>query len=206
MKEPVKAGFFWINMSYLELFLIAVGLSMDAFAVSLCKGLEMQKFRFKNALLLGGLFGLFQAFMPLLGFYLSKNFVQYMEQFDHWIAFFLLVFIGGKMIKEARQDDENNGENGQEKKTGFQLTELLFLAVATSIDALAVGITFAVLSDINIYFACLSIGLVTFVLCIAAACIGHAFGTKLGSSAEYLGGAILILLGCKILAEHLGLI
>lgn len=197
----MKAGFFGINMSYLELFLIAVGLSMDAFAVSLCKGLEMRTFRFKNALLLGFLFGLFQAVMPLLGFYLSKNFVQYMEQFDHWIAFLLLVFIGGKMIREARQHDENTGED--EEKTGFQLTELLILAVATSIDALAVGITFAVLSDINIYFACLSIGLVTFVLCIAAACIGHTFGTKLGSSAEYLGGAILILLGCKILAEHL---
>lgn len=189
-------------MSYLELLLIAVGLSMDAFAVSLCKGLEMKQFQkkalVKNALLLGGLFGLFQAFMPLIGFYLSKNFVQYMERFDHWIAFFLLVFIGGKMIKEAWQ---NGGE--EQEKTGFQLTELLILAVATSIDALAVGITFAVLSDINIYFSCLSIGLVTFVLCVAATCIGHTFGTKLGSSAEYLGGAILILLGCKILAEHL---
>lgn len=186
-------------MSYFELFLIAVGLSMDAFAVSLCKGLEMKQFQFKNALLLGGLFGLFQALMPLLGFYLSKNFVQYMEQFDHWIAFALLVFIGGKMIKEAWQ-------NKEEEKKGFQLMELLVLAVATSIDALAVGITFAVISDIDIYFSCLSIGLVTMVLCITAVCTGHKFGTKLGSSAEYLGGAILILLGCKILAEHLGLI
>lgn len=188
-------------MSYLELFLIAVGLSMDAFAVSLCKGLEMWKFQFKNALLLGGLFGLFQAIMPLLGFYLSKNFVQYMEQFDHWIAFLLLVFIGGKMIREAREAQISGGE--QEGKTGFLFWELIILAVATSIDAFAVGITFAVLSDINIYFSCLSIGLVTFVLCIAATCIGHKFGTKLGTSAEYLGGAILILLGCKILAEHL---
>lgn len=189
-------------MSYFELFLIAVGLSMDAFAVSLCKGLEMKQFQFKNALILGGLFGLFQAFMPLLGFYLSKNFVQYMEQFDHWIAFLLLVFIGGKMIKEAWQSKD--GE--EEDKKGFALTELLILAVATSIDALAVGITFAVLSDLDIYFSCLSIGLVTMVLCIAATCIGHKFGTKLGASAEYLGGAILILLGCKIVAEHLGLI
>lgn len=186
-------------MSYLELFLIAVGLSMDAFAVSLCKGLEMRRFQFKNALILGLLFGLFQAIMPLLGFYLSKNFVQYMEQFDHWIAFLLLVFIGGKMIKEAR------GE-GNEEKTGFHFWELIILAVATSIDAFAVGITFAVLADIDIYFACLSIGLVTMVLCIIATCIGHKFGTKLGSSAEYLGGAILILLGCKILAEHLGML
>lgn len=192
-------------MSYVELFLIAVGLSMDAFAVSLCKGLEMKACRFrtvllKKAFLLGGLFGLFQALMPLLGFYLSKNFVQYMEQFDHWIAFCLLVFIGGKMIKEAWQNEE------EEEKTGFQLMELLVLAVATSIDALAVGITFAVLSDIDIYFACLCIGLVTMLLCILATCIGHKFGTKLGSGAEYLGGAILILLACKILAEHLGLI
>lgn len=188
-------------MSYFELFLIAVGLSMDAFAVSLCKGLEMKQFQFKNALLLGGLFGLFQAFMPLLGFHLSKNFVQYMEQFDHWIAFLLLVLIGGKMIKEAWQSRE-----GEEEKKGFQFMELFILAVATSIDALAVGITFAVLSDINIYFSCLSIGFVTFILCIAATCIGHKFGTKLGIIAEYLGGAILILLGCKILAEHLQLI
>lgn len=188
-------------MSYFELFLIAVGLSMDAFAVSLCKGLEMKQFQLSRALLLGGLFGLFQALMPLIGFYLSKNFVQYMEQFDHWIAFCLLVFIGGKMIKEAWQ---NNG--GEEEKTGFQLTELLVLAVATSIDALAVGITFAVLADIDIYFASLSIGFVTMVLCIAAAYIGHTCGTKLGSGAEYLGGAILILLGCKIVAEHLNLI
>lgn len=189
-------------MSYLELFLIAVGLSMDAFAVSLCKGLEMKQFQFKYALLLGGLFGLFQAVMPLAGFYLSKNFVQYMERFDHWIAFLLLVFIGGKMIREAWQSREIE----EEEKKGFQLMELFILAVATSIDALAVGITFAVLSDINIYFSCLSIGFVTMVLCIMATCIGHKFGTKLGTSAEYLGGAILILLGCKILAEHLQLI
>jgi len=188
-------------MSYFELFLIAVGLSMDAFAVSLCKGLEMRRFQFKNALILGLLFGLFQAIMPLLGFYLSKNFVQYMEQFDHWIAFLLLLFIGGKMIKEAREE-----ENRQEGKMGFQFWELIILAIATSIDAFAVGITFAVLADIDIYFACISIGLVTMFLCIIAACIGHTFGTKLGSSAEYLGGAILILLGCKILLEHLELL
>lgn len=191
-------------MSYLELLFIAVGLSMDAFAVSLCKGLEMRTFQFKNALLLGFLFGLFQAMMPLLGFYLSKNFVQYMEQFDHWIAFLLLAFIGGKMIREAREAQISGWK--QKEKTGFQFWELIILAVATSIDAFAVGITFAVLADIDIYFACVSIGLVTMVLCIIAACIGHTFGTKLGSSAEYLGGGILILLGCKILAEHLGLL
>lgn len=182
-------------MNYFELFLIAVGLAMDAFAVSLCKGLEMKRFQFSRALFLGGLFGLFQALMPLAGFYLSKNFVQHIEGFDHWIAFLLLVFIGGKMIKEARREEEEN--------SGFSLGELLVLAVATSIDALAVGVTFAVLPEIDIRFAALSIGVVTAVLCVLAVGIGHKFGTKIGSKAEYLGGIILILLGCKILLEHL---
>ena len=145
---------------------------------------------------LGGLFGLFQALMPLAGFYLSKNFVQHIEGFDHWIAFLLLVFIGGKMIKEARREEENSG---------FSLGELLVLAVATSIDALAVGVTFAVLPKIDIRFAALSIGGVTAVLCVLAVGIGHKFGTKIGSKAEYSGGIILILLGCKILLEHLGI-
>lgn len=183
-------------MNYFELFLIAVGLAMDAFAVSLCKGLEMKRFQFSRALFLGGLFGVFQALMPLAGFYLSKNFVQHIEGFDHWIAFLLLVFIGGKMIKEARREEE-------EKNSGFSLGELLVLAVATSIDALAVGVTFAVLPEIDIRFAALSIGFVTAVLCVLAVGIGHKFGTKIGSKAEYLGGIILIFLGCKILLEHL---
>lgn len=191
-----RAGFFGCFMNYFELFLIAVGLAMDAFAVSLCKGLEMKRFQFSRALFLGGLFGLFQALMPLAGFYLSKNFVQYIEGFDHWIAFLLLVFIGGKMMKEARREEENSG---------FSLGELLVLAVATSIDALAVGVTFAVLPKIDIRFAALSIGGVTAVLCVLAVGIGHKFGTKIGSKAEYSGGIILILLGCKILLEHLGI-
>ncbi|MDE7012571.1 MAG: manganese efflux pump MntP family protein [Mailhella sp.] len=184
-------------MNYFELFLIAVGLAMDAFAVSLCKGLEMKRFQFSRALFLGGLFGLFQALMPLAGFYLSKNFVQHIEGFDHWIAFLLLLFIGGKMIKEARREEEEN--------SGFSLGELLVLAVATSIDALAVGVTFAILPKIDIRFAALSIGGVTVVLCVLAVGIGHKFGTKIGSKAEYSGGIILILLGCKILLEHLGI-
>lgn len=185
-------------MNYFELFLIAVGLAMDAFAVSLCKGLEMKRFQFSRALFLGGLFGLFQALMPLVGFYLSKNFVRYIEGFDHWIAFLLLIFIGGKMIREARREEE-------EENSGFILGELLVLAVATSIDALAVGVTFAVLPEIDIRFAALSIGGVTAVLCVLAVGIGYKFGTKIGSKAEYLGGIILILLGCKILLEHLGI-
>ena len=190
-------------MSYFELFLIAVGLAMDAFAVSLCKGLELKRFQFSKALFLGGLFGFFQGLMPLVGFYLSKNFVKYIEGLDHWIAFFLLAFIGGKMIREAREEKE--GKQEEEKNIGFSLTELLVLAVATSIDALAIGVTFAVLPEIDISFAALSIGGVTAVLCVLAVGIGHKFGTKIGSPAEYSGGIILILLGCKILLEHLGI-
>lgn len=183
-------------MSWFELFLIAVGLSMDAFAVSLCKGLEMKKFDFGKALVLGVLFGVFQAIMPIIGFHLGKHFVHFIGRFDHWVAFLLLLFVGLKMIKESREEKE-------ESHSGFDLWELLVLAVATSIDALAIGLTFAVLPHIHINFAAAVIGIVTAVLCVAAVAIGHKSGTRLGSKAELLGGLILVVLGCKILLEHL---
>lgn len=182
-------------MTFGELFLIAVGLAMDAFAVSLCKGLEMKKFDFGKAVFLGCLFGVFQALMPLLGFYLGRHFVHFIGRFDHWVAFLLLLFVGLKMIRESREEKE-------ESRGGFGLWELLVLAVATSIDALAIGLTFAVLPRVNIHFAAVVIGTVTAVLCIIAVAIGHKSGTKLGSKAEFLGGCILIFLGCKILFEH----
>lgn len=183
-------------MNTMELFLIAVGLAMDAFAVSLCKGLEMKKFDFGKALLLGVLFGVFQAVMPLVGFYLGRHFVHFIGRFDHWAAFLLLLFVGLKMIRESREEKEDS-------HSGFDLWELLVLAVATSIDALAIGLTFAVLPHIHIHFAAAVIGVVTAVLCVAAVAVGHKSGTKLGSKAEFLGGVILIALGCKILLEHL---
>lgn len=183
-------------MGFGELFLIAVGLSMDAFAVSLCKGLEMKRFDFGKALFLGVLFGLFQAVMPVIGFYLGRHFVHFIGRFDHWVAFLLLLFVGMKMLKESREEKE-------ESHSGFDLWELLVLAVATSIDALAIGLTFAVLPHVNIHFAAVLIGIVTAVLCTAAVAIGHKSGTRLGSKAEVLGGVILILLGLKILFEHL---
>lgn len=182
-------------MSFWELFLIAAGLAMDAFAVSLCKGFEMKKFDFGKAVFLGCLFGLFQAVMPLIGFYLGRHFVHFIGRFDHWVAFLLLLFVGFKMIRESREEKEDDHK-------GFDLWELLVLAVATSIDALAIGLTFAVLPHVHINFAASVIGVVTAVLCVAAVAIGHKFGTKLGSKAEFLGGCILIFLGCKILFEH----
>ena len=184
-------------MGLIELFLIAVGLSMDAFAVSVCKGLAMPKCTFKKATIVGLWFGGFQALMPAIGYVLGAQFQEAIASIDHWIAFVLLALIGGNMIHEALDNDEEEADASLDVKTMF------LLAVATSIDALAIGITFAFLK-VNIIPAVCFIGIVTFIISFAGVKIGNVFGARYKNKAEIVGGIILILLGLKILLEHLG--
>ena len=184
-------------MGLIELFLIAVGLSMDAFAVSVCKGLAMPKCTFKKAAIVGLWFGGFQALMPAIGYILGAQFQETNASIDHWIAFVLLALIGGNMIHEALDNDEEEADASLNVKTMF------LLAVATSIDALAIGITFAFLK-VNIIPAVCFIGIVTFIISFAGVKIGNVFGARYKNKAEIVGGVILILLGLKILLEHLG--
>ena len=184
-------------MGLIELFLIAVGLSMDAFAVSVCKGLAMPKCTFKKAAIVGLWFGGFQALMPAIGYILGAQFQEAIASIDHWIAFVLLALIGGNMINEALDNDEEEADASLDVKTMF------LLAVATSIDALAIGITFAFLK-VNIIPAVCFIGIVTFIISFAGVKIGNVFGARYKNKAEIVGGIILILLGLKILLEHLG--
>ena len=186
-------------MALFELFLIAVGLSMDAFAVAVCKGLSMSRIDKKYTLLIALFFGGFQALMPLFGYFLGSQFSVYIERIDHWVAFLLLAVIGGSMIKESREAAEGEAYRGVNYK------ELLLLAVATSIDALAVGITFAFLR-VEIVPAVLLIGCTTFVLSLLGVVVGNRFGARYKSRAELTGGIILILIGVKILLEHLGIL
>ena len=187
-------------MGIIELFILAVGLSMDAFAVSVCKGLAMKRCSFQKAAVCGIWFGGFQALMPLIGYILGYQFKNYITSVDHWIAFILLAIIGGNMMKESFSKEEDENSDSLDVKTMF------LLAVATSIDALAVGITFAFLPDTNVTDAVLFIGIVTFVLSAAGVKIGNLFGTKYKAKAEFAGGLILVLLGLKILLEHLGML
>lgn len=191
-------------MGILELFILAVGLSMDAFAVSICKGLALPKLRLRHAVIVGLWFGVFQALMPLIGFFLGVQFKGYITAVDHWIAFALLAVIGGKMVKEALEG-WNADKAGEGADASLDFGTMLILAVATSIDALAMGITFAFL-EVDIVPAVSFIGIVTFVLSAAGVKVGSVFGTKYKAKAELLGGVILILLGCKILLEHLGVL
>ena len=184
-------------MSLTELFIIAVGLSMDAFAVAVCKGLAMPEMSWKNAGIVGLYFGGFQGLMPFLGYLLGSKFSGTIESYDHWIAFVLLGIIGSSMIKESREDEE------EEVSASFDVKTMLALAVATSIDALAVGVTFAFL-HVNIVWAVTFIGCTTFVLSAIGVKAGNVFGMKYKSRAELAGGVILILMGIKILLEHLG--
>lgn len=188
-------------MGILELCLIGVGLSMDAFAVSVCKGLKMPKINKVQLFFIALFFGGFQALMPLIGYFLGKQFEQYIVSFDHWVAFALLAFIGGKMIYEAIKGDDCE----ECKEERFSFKELTMMAIATSIDALAVGITFAFLK-VSIWLSILLIGSITFVLSGTGVFIGHQFGARYQSKAELLGGVILVLIGCKILLEHLELL
>ena len=183
-------------MSLAELFLIAVGLSMDAFAVSVCKGLSMPKLNKKHAVIIGLYFGGFQALMPLIGYFLGSHFKDAITSFDHWIAFILLVIIGGNMVKESREKDED------ELDASIDVKAMLLRAIAASIDALAVGVTFAFL-QVQIVPAVSFIGVTTFCLSVIGVAVGHYFGMKYKSRAELAGGIILILMGCKILIEHL---
>lgn len=181
------------------LFILAVGLSMDAFAVSVCKGLAMKKMSWKNAVIVGLWFGGFQALMPAIGYFLGIQFADKITAIDHWIAFVLLAIIGGNMIREAFSKEEEKTSAALDVKTMF------VMAVATSIDALAVGITFAFLKQ-NMPVAVSLIGVTTFVLSTLGVKIGNIFGVKYKSKAEFAGGVILILLGLKILLEHLGIL
>ena len=183
-------------MDLLSLFLIAVGLSMDAFAVSVCKGLATPKYKLKYSMICGAWFGGFQALMPAVGYLLGVNFKKYNTAIDHWIAFVLLALIGFNMIREALKNDDEGAD------PSFTAKSMSLLAVATSIDALAIGITFAFL-DVNIVAAVLFIGVCTFVISAAGVKIGSAFGTRFKSKAEIAGGVILIILGLRILVEHL---
>ncbi len=188
---------------FITVFLTGAALSMDAFAVAICKGLKMQKLNFKQMALISLFFGGFQALMPFIGWLLGYNFKNYIESFDHWLAFALLAFIGGKMIFEAfkseQQDDNDN----------FDLKELFIMAVATSIDAMAAGIAFAfdgITTLAQISVSILIIGVTTFVLSGVGVVIGHKFGAVYKSKAELAGGIVLILIGLKILLEHLGVL
>lgn len=185
-------------MNLLELFILAIALSMDAFAVSICKGLSMKKMSWKKALLAGLYFGGFQAGMPLVGYVLGVQFKDFITSIDHWIAFVLLVFIGGSMIKESREASE-------ELNDCFDVRTMILLAVATSIDALAVGVTFAFLT-VDILPAVSLIGIITFLFSFVGIKIGNVFGTKYKSKAELVGGIILVLIAVKILLEHLNLL
>ena len=186
-------------MSIFELFLLAVGLSMDAFAVSVCKGLSVKKLEAKHALLAGLYFGGFQALMPVIGYFAGSYFADIISSYDHWVVFILLLLIGANMIRESFNHDEESLNDS------FGFRTMLLLAIATSIDALAVGVSFAFL-QVNIVTAASFIGIVTFILSAIGIKIGNIFGTRYKSKAELAGGIILILSGLKVLLEHLGII
>ena len=186
-------------MGVLEIVLISIGLAMDAFAVSICKGLSMKKMSWKKALIVALYFGIFQGLMPVIGYLLGTSFESLVTKIDHWIAFALLVLIGINMLKESFGNESETCNDNVDFKT------MVVLAIATSIDALAIGITFAFL-QVNIIFASLMIGVITFAICIIGVKIGNKFGDKYERKAETVGGLILILMGIKILLEHLGIV
>lgn len=185
-------------MSILDLFILAVGLSMDAFAVSVCKGLSLGKIKPKHMCIAGAWFGGFQALMPLIGYFLGSFFAEMIEKYDHWVAFVLLTFIGGNMIKESFGKDEK-------VDSSMDVKSMLLLAIATSIDALAVGVTFAFL-QVQIVPAVSFIGVITFIFSAVGVKIGSLFGTKYKSKAELFGGIVLVLIGIKILLEGIGVL
>lgn len=186
-------------MGILEISLLGVGLAMDAFAVSICKGLSMKKMNWKNAIIIALYFGIFQALMPMIGYFFGTTFESFVTTFDHWIAFILLALIGGNMIKESFDNEDEKKNDKVDFKT------MIVLALATSIDALAVGITFAFF-DVNLLLAVAIIGIITFIISILGVKIGNKFGDKYQNKAELIGGIILVILGIKILLEHLNII
>ncbi len=196
-------------MGVVEIFLVGVGLSMDAFAVAVCKGLGMRRINWRHAFVIALFFGGFQGLMPLIGWALGTQFAALITPIDHWIAFILLAFIGGKMLKDAFGEeggcDEDCGCACEDAEPKLDLKELVILAVATSIDALAVGITLAFL-NVNIWLAVALIGVTTFVLSFIGVAIGNQFGSRFEKPATIVGGVVLILIGLKILLEHLGIL
>ena len=183
-------------MSIFEIIIISIGLTMDAFAVSICKGLSMKKLNYKKIMIIALYFGLFQAFMTVIGYFIGSKFSLIVEKVDHWIVFILLSIIGGNMIKESTDNEEEKRNDLVDIKT------MILLAIATSIDALAVGVTFAFLK-VNLLVSITIIGIITFILSILGVIIGNKFGDKFQNKAELFGGIILIIIGLKILLEHL---
>ena len=198
-------------MGIAELLLIAVGLSMDAFAVSICRGLGMRRLNLRTAAVLALFFGGFQGLMPLIGWALGSQLMWLIAPVDHWVAFVLLTFIGGKMLWEAfheggeKDDDADGCDCGAGDTSGIDLREFLVLAVATSIDALAAGISFAALS-VDIVLTVTLIGVITFTLSFVGVAVGHFFGARFEKPASVTGGVVLILIGLKVLLEHLGVL
>ena len=191
-------------MTIIELIILAIGLAMDAFAVSICKGLSTKELKVKHMLIAGLWFGGFQALMPVIGYFIGSTFAGYITSIDHWIAFVLLVIIGANMIKESREEDDDDEckDDCSCKRDNYKAKDMLVLAIATSIDALAVGVTFAFLKT-NIAVAASIIGIVTLVISAIGIKIGNIFGIKYKSKAELMGGIILILIALKILIEHI---
>jgi len=187
------------KMELFEIIVIAIGLAMDAFAVSVCKGLSMKKIDWKKAIIIAVYFGIFQALMPVFGYFLGSTFSAFVQKVDHWIAFILLSIIGVNMIKESTDDEVEKRNDNVDFKT------MVVLAIATSIDALAVGVTFAFF-EVNILIAISIIGIITFIISIFGVIIGNKFGDKFQNKAELAGGIILIIIGLKILLEHLGIL
>lgn len=184
-------------MSIIEIALIGVGLAMDAFAVSICKGLAMRRMNYKKAIIIAAFFGVFQALMPALGYVLGTTFANKIAAIDHWIAFILLALIGANMIKEALSSDDDECQDDS-----LRLGDLIMLSIATSIDALAVGITFAFF-NVSLLLSVSMIGIITFIICVIGVKVGNVFGEKYKSKAELAGGLILIAMGAKILIDHL---
>ncbi len=192
-------------MGLIELFLTAAGLSMDAFAVSIAKGLGMRRVNYRHALVIALFFGGFQALMPCIGWALGSQFASVVTPIDHWVAFVLLAFIGGKMLVDAVRGEEEEPAEGAGDEERLDFRQLVILAIATSIDALAVGITFAFL-QVNIIFAVSCIGVVTFVLCFCGVIVGNQFGARWERPSQIAGGVVLVLIGLRILLNHLGVI
>ena len=184
-------------MSIIEIALIGVGLAMDAFAVSICKGLAMRRMNYKKAIIIAAFFGVFQALMPALGYVLGTTFANKIAAIDHWIAFILLALIGANMIKEALSSDDDECQDDS-----LRLGDLIMFSIATSIDALAVGITFAFF-NVSLLLSVSMIGIITFIICVIGVKVGNVFGEKYKSKAELAGGLILIVMGAKILIDHL---
>lgn len=182
-------------MGIFEILILGISLAMDAFAVSICKGLSMKKLNFKKMIIIGMYFGFFQALMPIIGYYLSKGFENFVTAIDHWIAFGLLLIIGVNMIRDIFNKEEEANDD-------VSFKSMIMLAIATSIDALAVGITFAFL-HVNIMFSSIIIGIVTLIISVIGVVIGNKFGNRFERYAKLFGGIVLILIGTKILIEHL---